>query len=80
VRVEVLEGRVEALEEATADLDLVICGSRGYGPARVVLLGSVSHALAFHARCPVLILPRGSAAELVDAFGTASTAHREEIR
>jgi hypothetical protein len=34
-------------------------GSRGYGPVRAVLLGSVSRRVADEARCPVLVLPRG---------------------
>jgi hypothetical protein len=51
LQVEVLEGRVEALEEATGDLDLVICGSRGYGPARPTLILAVALDLgAAHAR------------------------------
>jgi len=48
------------LVERSAGLDLLVCGSRGYGPVRTVLLGSVSHALAHHARCPLMVLPRGS--------------------
>jgi nucleotide-binding universal stress UspA family protein len=40
------------------DVDLLVCGSRGYGPARRVLLGGVSSKLLKHARVPVLIVPR----------------------
>ena len=47
----------EALAAASADLDLLVCGSRGYGPVRTVLLGGVSHALVRHAACPVLVVP-----------------------
>jgi nucleotide-binding universal stress UspA family protein len=46
------------LAERSADLDLLVCGSRGYGPVRSVMLGSVSRALAHTARCPLLVVPR----------------------
>jgi nucleotide-binding universal stress UspA family protein len=36
---------------------LIVCGQRGRGPVKSALLGSVSHALASHARRPVLIAP-----------------------
>jgi nucleotide-binding universal stress UspA family protein len=47
------------LEEAEKGVDLLCVGSRGYGPVRRVLLGSVSHALAESAHCPLLVVPRG---------------------
>jgi nucleotide-binding universal stress UspA family protein len=47
---------VEACEEAGADL--LVAGSRGYGPVARVLLGSVSRQLAHRAPCPVLVVPR----------------------
>ena len=47
---------VEACEEAGADL--LVAGSRGYGPMMRVLLGSVSTQLAHKAPCPVLVVPR----------------------
>jgi nucleotide-binding universal stress UspA family protein len=53
-----------AAEEITAvspGLDLLVMGSRAYGPLRRVLLGSVSASVVRDARCPVLILPRGAA-------------------
>ncbi len=40
-------------------VDLLIVGSRGYGPAMRVLLGSVSDELIRSAPCPVLVTPRG---------------------
>jgi nucleotide-binding universal stress UspA family protein len=42
------------------DVDLLVCGSRGYGPARRVLLGGVSSRLIRRARLPVAVVPRAS--------------------
>jgi nucleotide-binding universal stress UspA family protein len=50
----------EVLIERSADLDLLVLGSRAYGPLRHVLLGSVSAPVMRQARCPVLVIPRGS--------------------
>jgi nucleotide-binding universal stress UspA family protein len=50
---------VEACEEVGADL--LVAGSRGYGPVLRVLLGSVSTHLSHHAPCPVLVVPRPGA-------------------
>ena len=47
-----------ALVEASHQLDLLVLGSRGYGPLRHVLLGSVSAEVMHSADCPVLVLPR----------------------
>ena len=44
------------------DPELLILGSRGYGPLRSVLLGAVSSKLMRTAPCPVLVLPRGAGA------------------
>jgi len=41
-------------------LDLLLVGSRGYGPLGRLFHGGVSDYLARHAPCPLLILPRGS--------------------
>ena len=63
------------LAEASAELGLLICGSRGYGPLRAVLLGSVSAKLTRSAACPLLITPRGHgedlAARAADCQGAA---------
>ena len=38
--------------------DLIVLGSRGLGPVKELLLGSVSHRVATHASCPTLIVNR----------------------
>ncbi len=51
-------------EELTAfskELDLLIVGSRGYGAIGRLVHGSTSNHLQRHARCPLLVLPRGGA-------------------
>jgi nucleotide-binding universal stress UspA family protein len=40
------------------DVDVLVCGSRGYGPVRRVLLGGVSAPLIRRARLPVTVVPR----------------------
>jgi nucleotide-binding universal stress UspA family protein len=58
---EILSGDpADALAAASADLQLLVCGSRGYGPVRTVLLGGTSHALVRKAACPVVVVPPGS--------------------
>lgn len=48
------------LGEETARLGLLVCGSRGRGPLRRVMLGSVSAAVIRSAACPVVVVPRRS--------------------
>ena len=40
------------------DVDVLVCGSRGYGPVRRVLLGGVSSPLIRRAQLPVTVVPR----------------------
>jgi nucleotide-binding universal stress UspA family protein len=50
---------VRVLErEAAEDLDLLVLGSRGYGPVRRVLLGGVSDSVVRRSPCPVIVVPR----------------------
>jgi nucleotide-binding universal stress UspA family protein len=51
---------LEHLAHLSERVDLLVVGSRGYGPLRRVLLGSVSAHLANHAKCPVVITPRAA--------------------
>lgn len=48
----------EVLRERSKTLDLLVLGSRCYGPLRRVVIGSVSTYLTRHAACPLLVLPR----------------------
>jgi nucleotide-binding universal stress UspA family protein len=51
----------EELAAFGEQLDVLIVGSRGYGPVRRLVLGSTSDFLQRHARCPLLVLPRVAA-------------------
>jgi len=42
------------------ELQLLVVGSRGYGPMKRLILGSTSDYLQRHARCSLLVLPRSS--------------------
>lgn len=57
---EVLGGTpADALQLACRDrVDLLVTGSRGYGPLRGAFVGSVARELVDHAPCPVLVVPR----------------------
>lgn len=55
-----------ALVTACADgVDLLVIGSRGYGPSRSVLLGSVSRHVVDHAPCPVIVVPRTASPDVL---------------
>jgi nucleotide-binding universal stress UspA family protein len=54
-----LEDPADTLIRVSENLDLLVCGSRGYGPLRAVLLGGVSRRVAAEGKCPVIVLPRG---------------------
>jgi nucleotide-binding universal stress UspA family protein len=68
VEAEVLAGdAAHVLVELSGGHDALVCGSRGYGPLRAVLLGGVSRRVAVAARCPVVVIPRGAATIGLDA-------------
>jgi nucleotide-binding universal stress UspA family protein len=50
------------LTERAVDLDLLVMGSRAYGPLQHVPLGSVSHEVLLCCGSPVLVVPRGAVA------------------
>ena len=52
----------EELAELSHDVDLVVVGSRGWGPVRRLLLGSTSDRLVREAACPVIAVPRPESA------------------
>jgi nucleotide-binding universal stress UspA family protein len=58
-------------------IDLMLTGSRSYGPVRVALLGSVSRRLVDAGRFPVIVVPRSAAksaeAEAEISVGAATT-------
>ena len=58
----------ELLAEHSRHVDLLVTGSRGYGPARAVLAGGVSGRLLRSAQCPVVVVPRGVEASLGRLF------------
>jgi nucleotide-binding universal stress UspA family protein len=59
------------LVEVSRQLDLLVLGSRAYGPLRHALLGSVSAEVMRSAHCAVLVLPRG--VDVTSPTGTGST-------
>jgi len=63
----VLEGgAADLLIKASEQLDLLVLGSRNYGPLRRALMGTVSGRVADHAHCPVVVIPRGARADGTD--------------
>jgi len=69
-----VEDPADVLIRVSENLDLLVCGSRGYGPLRAVLLGGVSRRLTAEAQCPVIVLPRGVKASLDGLMETGAAA------
>jgi nucleotide-binding universal stress UspA family protein len=66
---------VHELAAQSTRLDLLIAGSRGYGPTRSVLVGGVTGRLIREAACPLIIVPREHETPLEGLFpATAVTA------
>ena len=58
---EVLEGIADRdLIEVSESVDLMVLGSRDYGPLHAVLLGGVSAKVMRESACPVIVVPNGS--------------------
>jgi nucleotide-binding universal stress UspA family protein len=56
-RILVQEGAARAVLDTAQGADLVVLGSRGLGGFKGLLLGSVSHHVAHHVRCPLVVVP-----------------------
>ena len=55
----IVEGHAgNALVDEAGSADLVVIGRRGHSAFTELLLGSISHQVADHAKCPVVIVPR----------------------
>jgi nucleotide-binding universal stress UspA family protein len=67
-RIELEGDPAAALATAGGDLDLLIVGSRSYGPLGAVLLGAVTRQLVRMASCPVMVVPRVRDAALAVAL------------
>ncbi|HEY6886916.1 MAG TPA: universal stress protein [Solirubrobacter sp.] len=64
----------ELLTAQTESLDLLVMGSRGYGPLHAVLTGGLSGRLVRTSQCPVIVVPRGVEAPFETLFDSATTA------
>jgi nucleotide-binding universal stress UspA family protein len=64
-----VEDAADVLLRVSEHVDMLVSGSRGYGPIRSILLGGVSKRLVEGAHCPVLVLPRGIERPLADLLG-----------
>jgi nucleotide-binding universal stress UspA family protein len=64
----------EELAAFSAQVDLLVVGSRGYGPLKRLVLGSTSNYLASHARSSLLVLPRVAASQTDDAQARSGVA------
>ena len=53
-------------------LDILVMGSRGYGPLKAVLLGGVSGQVIRSAACPVVVVPRRAASAVGSVFASAA--------
>jgi nucleotide-binding universal stress UspA family protein len=60
----------ELLKACEDGIDLLVLGSRGYGPVGSVLLGSVSHRVVREAPCAVVVVPRAATETLDTAAPT----------
>jgi nucleotide-binding universal stress UspA family protein len=74
VEIDVLaQDPADGLVAVTRHVDMLVMGSRAYGPKRAVMLGSVSRRVMERATCPVLIIPRGTTEATEALIGDAET-------
>lgn len=64
----------QALENLSHHVSLLVAGSRGWGAARRVMLGSTTDHLSHHAACPLLVVP-GPVAAAVQASPERTPEH-----
>jgi len=64
------------LRDASGEFDLMIAGSRSWGPLKRTLLGSTTRKLIRSCACPVLVLPRGVG---VDPLGVRVDTRAERV-
>jgi len=62
----------EVLIALSETVDLLVIGSRGYGPLKAVLLGGVSGQVIRSAACPVIVVPRRAASVVGSVFAPAA--------
>jgi len=64
----------EELAAFSDEVDILVVGSRSYGPVRRLVLGSTSDFLERHARCSLLVLPRGVSHAVEQPAAASATA------
>ena len=62
----------EVLIRLSETVDILVVGTRGYGPLKAVLLGGVSGQVIRSAACPVVVVPRRAPAAVGTGFASAA--------
>ncbi|HEX7298285.1 MAG TPA: universal stress protein [Solirubrobacteraceae bacterium] len=70
----VIGSPVEELVEFSRGVDVLVVGSRGWGPVRRLLLGSTAERLVREASCAVIVVPRAAATQQREAPDPAAAA------
>jgi nucleotide-binding universal stress UspA family protein len=71
------DGRpADVLTSLSETVDLLVIGSRGYGPLTAVLLGGVSGQVIRSAACPVVVVPRGAHSAVGSLFASSRATER----
>ena len=66
---------VERLADVSRGLDVLVVGSRRFGPVRSAMLGGVSSRLIERAACPIVIVPRGVHSDGAGSLASQQLAH-----